>query len=182
MPYIIYSKIDGPLAYVEGSILNAHPQEVEILIPCEPGAAANDAERWRAEAVYMEEHGAIAPTLEMAKQVKTEEIAAARYAEETGGVQVNGVPIKTDHESLTMINGAALQATQDPAYTCNWKTEQGFISLTTEQIIAVATAIRQHVQASFDKEAEKMTLIEAAETIEAVQAITWNDSEPEQTA
>jgi hypothetical protein len=114
------------------------------------------------------------PTLEEVKTAKLAEIAAARYTEETSGVEVNGATVKTDRESQALITGAALAATQDPTYTCNWKTEQGFVTLTAEQIIAVAQAVRAHVQAAFDKEAAKMALIEAAETIEAVQAITWD--------
>jgi hypothetical protein len=66
-----------------------------------------------------------------------------------------------------------LAATQDSGYSCNWKTEQGFVTLTAQQIIAVATAVREHVQAAFDKEAEKVTEIQAAETIEDVQATAW---------
>jgi hypothetical protein len=174
MAYIIYSPEYGAIAYVDDSILTARLRDGEIAIPCVSGADVNDVERWTAEAEYMEEHGAIAPTLELAKEVKFAEIAAARYAEEISGVEVNSVTIKTDRESQALITGAALAATQDAAYTCNWKTEQGFVSLTADQIIAVATAVREHVQAAFDKEAAKTALIEAAETVEDVQAVTWD--------
>jgi hypothetical protein len=174
----ITQRIDGTYVIT----YNGYPYHV---IPDDPHGLFSEVEEYAAanpDKVTIEQPPA-PPTLEEIKAVKLSEIAAARYAEETGGVQVNGVTIKTDRESQSLITGAALQATQDSTYTCNWKTEQGFVSLTADQIIAVATAIRQHVQASFDKEAEKMTLIEAAESIEAVQAITWNDSEePEQTA
>jgi hypothetical protein len=114
------------------------------------------------------------PTLEEVKTAKLFEIAAARYTEETSGVVVDGATIKTDRESQALITGAALAATQDSNYTCNWKTEQGFVTLSAEQIIAVATAVREHVQAAFDKEAERTAEIAAAETIEDVQAITWD--------
>jgi predicted secreted protein len=176
MPYIIYSNTHGPLAYINAPILNVRPQEGEILIPCESGADVGDVERWKAEAAYMEERGTIAPTLETAKEVKTEEIAAARWKAETGGVEVNGITIDTSRESQALITGATLQATLDDTYTCNWKTAQGFITLDAQTILGVAVAVRQHVQAAFNREAELTALIEAAETIEDVQAITWEMS------
>lgn len=42
----------------------------------------------------------------------------------------------------------------DSAYTCRWKTASGFIELNAQQLLAIATAIRAHVQACFEHEAE----------------------------
>ncbi|MNF91252.1 hypothetical protein D3C84_738460 [compost metagenome] len=41
----------------------------------------------------------------------------------------------------------------DPAYLLRWKTPEGFVDLTAQQVIAVARAVRAHVQACFDREA-----------------------------
>ena len=112
-------------------------------------------------------------SLEAIKEAKLAEIAAARYAQETGGLVVNGATIRTDRESQALITGAALKASTDATYVCRWKTVEGFVELTAAQIIAVADAVRDHVQAGFDHEAELVALVDAAETVEAVEAIAW---------
>ena len=108
-----------------------------------------------------------------AKEAKFQEIAQSRYTAETAGITVNSVKIKTDRESQALIIGAALQALQDSAYTCNWKTEAGFVSLTAEQIQAVAVAVRQHVQACFDREAGLIGQIKNATTQAELEEIQW---------
>ena len=107
--------------------------------------------------------------LQDARERKRSEIAAARFEAETAGID----GIKTDRESQAMITGAALKAMQDSEYSCRWKTESGFVELTALQISAVADAVRTHVQLCFDREAELLPLIEAAESPEELEAISW---------
>ena len=113
----------------------------------------------------------VAPTFEDLRDRKYREIAQARYNAEIAGV--NG--IRTDRESQGLITGAALKAMQDNTYTCNWKGIDGFVTLTAPQIIAIADAVRQHVQGCFDREAELLPLIESAETEAELDAIKWGD-------
>ena len=110
---------------------------------------------------------------QQAKEAKKAEIAQARYNAEIAGVTVNGVSIKTDRESQGLITGAALKAIQDSTYTCKWKGIDGFVELTAPQIIAIADAVRAHVQSCFDHEAELQPLIEAARTLEELEQIKW---------
>ena len=112
-------------------------------------------------------------SLESIKEAKLAELASARYAQETGGLALNGMTIRTDRESQALITGAALKASTDESYVCRWKTVEGFVELTAAQIIAVADAVRDHVQASFDHEAELVALVDAAETVEELEAIVW---------
>ena len=108
------------------------------------------------------------------KPAKKTEIAAARYAAEIVGIEYEGNLIATDRDSQTLITGAALAATLDSAYTLSWKMAKGeFINLTSAQIIAIAQAVRRHVQRCFDHEAELCTLIDKALSVEEVEAITW---------
>ena len=107
--------------------------------------------------------------LEAAKERKRAEIASVRFEAETSGID----GIKTDRESQALITGAALKAMQDSAYSCRWKTESGFVELTSLQISAVADAVRAHVQSCFDREAELVALIEAADTPEELEEIMW---------
>lgn len=104
-----------------------------------------------------------------AKEDKKASIAQARYEAEIAGVD----GIKTDRESQALITGAGLKAMQDSTYVCRWKSESGFIELNATQIIAVADAVRAHVQSCFDHEAELLPLIEAATTEAELEAISW---------
>jgi predicted secreted protein len=113
------------------------------------------------------------PPLEEVKAAKLAEIAAARWKAETGGVMVESMTIDTSRESQALVTGAALAATLDPDYTCQWKTAGGFVTLTAAAVVAVAQAVRAHVQACFDREAELTVAVEAAETVEEAQAVTW---------
>ena len=97
-------------------------------------------------------------------------LAWGRYCAERRGVS----GLRTDRESQSMITGAALKAMQDDTYSCRWKTPQGFITLTAQQIIAIADAVREHVQGCFDREAELLALVESATTPEEVEAILWS--------
>jgi hypothetical protein len=111
--------------------------------------------------------------LVLAKRAKLAEIAAARWKAEVGGVEVSGMKIDTSRESQSLITGAALAATLDDTYVCQWKTEQGFVTLNAATILAAATAVRQHVQACFDHEAELTAVVAAAEMVEAVESVSW---------
>lgn len=112
-------------------------------------------------------------TLEEAKVQRKLDLAAFRFAAETGGCSANGAQIRTDRESQALLTGAALAAMDDPAYVLHWKAESGWVSLGADQIKSVARAVRAHVQASFDREKSLGEQVDAAETVEAVAAISW---------
>lgn len=81
-------------------------------------------------------------------------IAARRFQAETGGVTVQGIPVNTERDSQSLLTGAAFAASFDPAYQIKWKAATGFVDLTAQQIIGVASAVRAFVQACFNREAE----------------------------
>ncbi|WP_296232374.1 DUF4376 domain-containing protein [uncultured Pseudomonas sp.] len=83
-----------------------------------------------------------------------EAIAARRYEAETAGIDIAGMHVDTDDRSKLLINGAALEAMIDPDYVMQWKTPAGFVELSAAQVLAVARAVRAHVQGCFDREAE----------------------------
>ena len=88
-------------------------------------------------------------------------IAARRYEAEVGGITLNGMHIDTDDRSKLLINGAAVEAMLDADYVMQWKTSEGFIELTSAQVIGIARAVRAHVQACFDREAELLAELDA---------------------
>ena len=83
-----------------------------------------------------------------------DQIAARRFQEETGGVTVEGVQINTDRDSQSLLTGAAFAASLDPGYHIKWKAATGFVDLTGEQILGIASQVRAFVQACFNREAE----------------------------
>lgn len=87
-------------------------------------------------------------------------VASVRYENEVKGITVLGMSVDTGRDSQGLIAGACLAAVIDPEYVVNWKTSAGFIPLTAQQIIGVATAVRAHVQACFNREHELLTAID----------------------
>lgn len=81
-------------------------------------------------------------------------IATRRWLAETGGTTVEGVQVNTERDSQVLLTGAAFAATLDPAYHIKWKAATGFVDLSAQQIIGVASAVRAFVQACFNREAE----------------------------
>ncbi|MBD9657486.1 DUF4376 domain-containing protein [Pseudomonas sp. PDM12] len=91
---------------------------------------------------------------ETALSATKQRIAAARFIAETAGITASGRIVDTGRDSQGLITGAAFAASLDPAYVCRWKTPSGFVELDAPTLIATASAVRAHVQACFDREAE----------------------------
>lgn len=81
-------------------------------------------------------------------------IADRRYQVETGGVTVAGVKLNTERDSQSLLTGAAFAASIDPDYRIKWKADTGFVDLTGEQVMGIASQVRAFVQACFNREAE----------------------------
>ncbi|UHC84897.1 DUF4376 domain-containing protein [Pseudomonas sp. NIBR-H-19] len=86
-------------------------------------------------------------------------IAARRFQAETGGTTVEGVQVNTERDSQALLTGAAFAATLDPAYHIKWKAETGFVDLTGEQVLGIASQVRAFVQACFNREAELLGFV-----------------------
>ncbi|BBV97895.1 DUF4376 domain-containing protein [Pseudomonas monteilii] len=96
-------------------------------------------------------------------------IAARRYQAEIGGIELAGLPIATDDRSKLLINGAAARAARDSGYTLKWKTDEGFIDLPADQVLTMADAVADHVQACFDREAElQVAVADRSITVEMI--------------
>ena len=81
------------------------------------------------------------------------------------GTTVNGITISTDDTSQQRITGAALAATVDPSTTVRWKLpDDSFVTLDSTQVIAIAQAVRTHIQACFDREAELLDALNAGQS------------------
>ena len=102
-------------------------------------------------------------------------IAARRWEAETAGLNVNGMAIDTGRDSQALITGAAVSAMLDPAYTVRWKTPDGFITLLGDEIINMATVVRAHVQAAFDREADLLDALEGGTFVDQMLEEGWPD-------
>lgn len=103
-------------------------------------------------------------------------VALERYKREATGVSVDGLQIETTRDSQALIASTGLSAVLDPEYRCNFKTATGFVEIGAEQIIAIAKAVRAHVQACFDREKALLEMIEAGTYRDEMLAEGWPDS------
>lgn len=116
-------------------------QEVTETVPADKQVASTGIEivSGKPQRVYVLE--------DIPNSVKLDALASYRWQKVNGGIEVNGVPVQTDTEARANILGAQALGT-----SINWKTENGFVTLTAAQISGIATAIGQHVQKCFDAE------------------------------
>lgn len=99
------------------------------------------------------------------------DVAATRWEVETGGITIDGAPIKTDRESqaqltsaYTSLNGGLIADTQ-------WKAADGSFTLVTlAELEPVAKAVAEHVRACFAAERlhnDAITLLQTQEELDA---------------
>jgi len=101
-------------------------------------------------------------------------IASQRYRQETSGMLYNGVRIKTDRVTQSILGNARQMAKEDSNFTIDWKVnDTTFVTLTASQIIQLANAMAQHVQAAFTKERTLNEAITAATTYSDIKTIEW---------
>lgn len=121
-------------------------------------------------------HPPPAPMFEELKTAKYDEIAAARYAAETGGCTVDGVTIATDRGSQALLTAAVVTARLDPEFSTRWKCADGhFVMLDAMQLRAIGDAVTAHIEGCFAREGDLCELIDAAETAEDLAAIKWGE-------
>jgi hypothetical protein len=102
--------------------------------------------------------------------------AADRYAEETGGTTLSGgMFIRTDARTQAALSNGAMMARADPDFVFeNWKLDDGtFIDMDEQTVTGIYEAVVGHVAAAFAKEKSLCDAVDAAATIQEVNAIEW---------
>lgn len=121
-------------------------------------------------------------SLEQAKAQALSEIAATRYAVETGGVIVSGKFFSTDRDSQAAITRASGTVSWKCNATVTRDIEQtdgstvatvcvGAVEFADSDMDAVKTAVAAHVAAAYAREAALMTAINAADSVAALRSI-----------
>lgn len=110
--------------------------------------------------------------LPAARAAKLAEIAAYRYARETGGADIMGMRIDTSREARNNLTGAVVTSQlAGPAFAVQWKGLSGrFATLRAAEMAALGVAVAEHVSACFAREAALAAEIEALGTVEDVLA------------
>lgn len=131
-----------------------------------------------ADAVTVEQIWQDRPLADVQAEVLSR-IAAHRWQVEVGGmVMTDGTVVATDRDTQAKLITARIVAKEDAAYTAQWKLPGGFVTLDATQIIAIADAVRAHVQAAFDAEAMHTAAVNALTEVADVAAYDYTTGWP----
>jgi hypothetical protein len=113
------------------------------------------------------------PDLASAKAAKLEALKQARHALERAGVTVGANEIPTDAESVSRITGAYIRAQNNASFEEYWKVGPGeYVTIDQTAMLAIGQAVFTHISNAFAAERTAAASVEAATTIEAVEAVT----------
>lgn len=153
----LLSKVLGEAA---ATALTENARLADELESAQQSAQADAASLAEAQAAIAQLQAQIADLTKPAESTAQERIAARRYQAQVAGTTLNGMPIDTSTDSQALITGAALAAVLDSTYVCRWKMADGTrVELDAKMIIAVASAVRDHIQACYDREDELLTAV-----------------------
>jgi len=160
--------------YVEDVHGTNMPNDI-IAVPDETYAAMMDGQRLgKIIALVDGELKLCEPSVDKSLQRYALDVAARRYLEEVSGICFDGFSISTSREGQFQIASAALGALQIENYKCQWKTTNGyFVEVDAQKLNAIASAVRAHVQACFDREAELLAHLEAGTFEESMLDQGW---------
>lgn len=109
--------------------------------------------------------------LDIVKHVVKQMIAQKRWEKETGGIEVNGLQIKTDVASQAKITGAYATSLLNPDIVIDWKGANGWIQLDKTAIEAIASAVSQHVQQCFTEEKQRCDAVDVCTTKQQIEQL-----------
>lgn len=115
-------------------------------------------------------------TLDAIKTEARQALASMRYDKEVGGIEFGGAVVATDRSSQAMLNAAVVKANSDPAFSVDWKTQNGFVTLDSTGLIALGNAVSNHVQKCFSAECKvDRDHIAVADTVDGVVNLNLED-------
>jgi hypothetical protein len=120
------------------------------------------------------------PDIEVFKEHTKNKVATKRWQQEIGGITINNVGYATDRESQTKYTAVHVAISQaDPnTWSINWKTNEGFVNLNAQEMMAVIYLVLGHVESCFNKESEFVTTIDSCTTVNEVMTIDIENGWP----
>jgi hypothetical protein len=109
------------------------------------------------------------------KAEKIAKIADLRWQEETGGYMYNGHEFHSDRESQDRFFQAFIASINDPTFTTIWKTKTGWLEMTASDFITLYNEFQVFLQGLYQKEKALQEQVEAATTIEELEAVKWQE-------
>lgn len=106
------------------------------------------------------------PAMRAAAALAAQQAAIRRHRDAAlaAGIEVAGLRVATDDLAQARLTGAALAALADPAAGIRWKQSDGqLVPLSAAAVLAIAGAVRAHVQACFDHEAGLLAALAAGQ-------------------
>ena len=107
------------------------------------------------------------------KRGKLQELANARWLEETAGYIYNSHEFHSDRESQGRIFQAYMASLSNPNFTATWKTKTGWLEMTANDFITLYNEFQTFLQGLYQKEKVLQEQVEAATTIEELEIIKW---------
>ena len=123
--------------------------------------------------LYYWKNGKWVIDIEQLKTRKIAELADARWREETAGFMYNGYEFHSDRESQDRFFQAYMASLSDPNFTVTWKTKDGWLDMTASDFITLYNEFQTFLQGLYQKEKVLQEQVEAATTIEELNAIKW---------
>lgn len=111
--------------------------------------------------------------MDILRQGKLWQLADARWREETAGFMYNGHEFHSDRESQDRFFQAYMASLSDPNFTVTWKTKTGWLEMTASDFITLYNEFQTFLQGLYQKEKALQEQVEAATTIEELNAIKW---------
>jgi hypothetical protein len=111
--------------------------------------------------------------LNSVKQNYKAKAAFLRYPKEIEGTEItlNGVEYNLDTDRNSRVKFIERLTSMTETSTVNYKFNEGWVSLTKENVQSIVNAIDAHVQTAFDEEYALSLQIDAAKTVEELLAI-----------
>ena len=121
----------------------------------------------------------LAALLAKVKAEKCAALAAYRYGKEVGGVTLsNGMRVATDDRSKTLIAGAQIDATANPAILTDFKADTGWVQIDAATVGIISAAVAAHVRSCYSNERVHCGAINALLTVADVEAYDFTTGWP----
>jgi len=166
---------DGMLRFLSSEKKTVYNTQdgTELEIPENEDVPDGYTEVKRPSELYYWQDGEWILDIEQLKAKKIAELADSRWQEETAGYIYKGHEFHSDRESQDRVFQAYMASLSDSNFTVTWKTKTGWLEMTASDFIALYNEFQTFLQGLYQKEKALQEQVEAATTIEELEAIQW---------